>query len=188
MGGDDSQKLLPWRGILLLSRAQTSGSQQNLYSYKRRSARRGARWLLRLRRFLNFSWERHVIPDDRTHGFEQMNRQRALAGVITVTCFALSLFLFWWFWTLSAFVGAWHGLEHFRRAYDQAQLTRLAVVAVWLGCQVLGGIAAAVALDLEDGTVRGCARRTPFFTLAFFSVTTAGAFAAVFLLMSFPPR
>ena len=29
MGGDDSQKLLPWRGILLLSRAQTSGSLRN---------------------------------------------------------------------------------------------------------------------------------------------------------------
>jgi hypothetical protein len=30
MGGDDSQKLLPWRGIGLLSGAQqTSGSQQN---------------------------------------------------------------------------------------------------------------------------------------------------------------
>ena len=28
MGGDDSQKLLPWRGINLLSGAQTSGSQQ----------------------------------------------------------------------------------------------------------------------------------------------------------------
>jgi hypothetical protein len=30
MGGDDSQKLLPWRGTSLLSGAQeTSGSQQN---------------------------------------------------------------------------------------------------------------------------------------------------------------
>ena len=29
MGGDDSQKLLPWRGMLLLSGAQTSGSLQN---------------------------------------------------------------------------------------------------------------------------------------------------------------
>jgi len=29
MGGDGSQKLLPWRGILLLSRAQTSGSLRN---------------------------------------------------------------------------------------------------------------------------------------------------------------
>jgi hypothetical protein len=29
MGGDDSQKLLPWRGLLLLSRAQTSGSLRN---------------------------------------------------------------------------------------------------------------------------------------------------------------
>ena len=29
MGGDDSQKLLPWRGMLLLSRAQTSGSLRN---------------------------------------------------------------------------------------------------------------------------------------------------------------
>jgi len=29
MGGDDSQKLLPWREILLLSGAQTSGSLQN---------------------------------------------------------------------------------------------------------------------------------------------------------------
>src|SRR5437870_2897964 len=26
MGGDDSQKLLPWRGMILLSGAQTSGS------------------------------------------------------------------------------------------------------------------------------------------------------------------
>ena len=33
MGGDDSQKLLPWRGISLLSGAQqTSGSLQNQYS------------------------------------------------------------------------------------------------------------------------------------------------------------
>ena len=33
MGGNDSQKLLPWRGIPLLSGAQeTSGSQQNQYS------------------------------------------------------------------------------------------------------------------------------------------------------------
>ena len=31
MGGDHSQKLLPWRGLILLSRAQTSGLQ-NLYS------------------------------------------------------------------------------------------------------------------------------------------------------------
>ena len=30
MGGDDSQKLLPWRGILLLSRAQTSGSNYEI--------------------------------------------------------------------------------------------------------------------------------------------------------------
>jgi hypothetical protein len=29
MGGDDSQKLLPWSGLLLLSRAQTSGSLRN---------------------------------------------------------------------------------------------------------------------------------------------------------------
>jgi hypothetical protein len=29
MGGDDSQKLLPWRGIYSLSRAQTSGSLRN---------------------------------------------------------------------------------------------------------------------------------------------------------------
>ena len=29
MGGDDSQKLLPWRGLPLLSRAQTSGSLRN---------------------------------------------------------------------------------------------------------------------------------------------------------------
>ena len=117
-----------------------------------------------------------------------MNRHRTLAGAITAACFALSLFLFWWFWTLSAFLGAWHGLERFRHAYDRAQVTRLAVVAVWLACQALGGIAAAVALDLEDGTVRSCARRTPFFTLAFFSVTTAGTFVAVFLLMSFHSR
>jgi len=33
MGGDDSQKLLPWRGIRLLSGAQqTSGSQQHQHS------------------------------------------------------------------------------------------------------------------------------------------------------------
>jgi hypothetical protein len=33
MRGDHSQKLLPWRGIPLLSRAQeTSGSKQNQYS------------------------------------------------------------------------------------------------------------------------------------------------------------
>jgi hypothetical protein len=33
MGGDDSQKLLPWRGISLLSGAQkTSGFRQNQHS------------------------------------------------------------------------------------------------------------------------------------------------------------
>jgi len=32
MGGDHSQKLLPWRGIRLLSGAQTSGLQQNQHS------------------------------------------------------------------------------------------------------------------------------------------------------------
>jgi hypothetical protein len=32
MGGDDSQKLLPWRGSLLPSGAQTSGSLQNHHS------------------------------------------------------------------------------------------------------------------------------------------------------------
>jgi hypothetical protein len=29
MGGDDSQKLLPWRGMSLLSGAQTSGFLRN---------------------------------------------------------------------------------------------------------------------------------------------------------------
>ena len=33
MGDDDSQKLLPWRGISLLSGAQTSGSQQNQHQH-----------------------------------------------------------------------------------------------------------------------------------------------------------
>src|SRR2546426_8855919 len=33
MGGDGSQKLLPWRGISFLSGAQTSGSQQNLHQH-----------------------------------------------------------------------------------------------------------------------------------------------------------
>jgi hypothetical protein len=33
MGGDGSQKLLPWRGISLLSGAQTSGSQQNQHQH-----------------------------------------------------------------------------------------------------------------------------------------------------------
>src|SRR5947209_6419376 len=33
MGGDGSQKLLPWRGISFLSGAQTSGSQQNQHQH-----------------------------------------------------------------------------------------------------------------------------------------------------------
>src|SRR5437879_13460793 len=33
MGGDHSQKLLPWRGISLLSGAQTSGSQLNQHQH-----------------------------------------------------------------------------------------------------------------------------------------------------------
>jgi hypothetical protein len=110
-----------------------------------------------------------------------MNGRRAGAALIALACFASSLFMCLWFWSLSTCVGAWAGLSRFREAYERAQSMRLIIAIIWLACQVLGGVAGSYALDLEEGTVRSCARRTPQFTLAFFAVTTAGTFLGLFL-------
>jgi hypothetical protein len=65
MGGDDSQKLLPWRGIRLLSGAQkTSGSQQHQHSSSAASA--PAQWF---QRAAIPGWsERETIRRDRRSG------------------------------------------------------------------------------------------------------------------------
>ena len=43
MGGDDSQKLLPWRGIILLSRAQLISSESQNQTVLIIDLRRGCR-------------------------------------------------------------------------------------------------------------------------------------------------
>ncbi len=50
MGGDDSQKLLPWRGMLLLSGAQLLPFQrENQHSISKRGASPGSQWRLLLK-------------------------------------------------------------------------------------------------------------------------------------------
>ena len=71
MGGDDSQKLLPWRGIHFLSGAQqTSGSLQNQHSSSKAVCHGGSFQAA----LLGFERRASVLAADATTGTETLRR------------------------------------------------------------------------------------------------------------------
>jgi len=85
----------------------------------------------------------------------------------------LTLFFAWWFVVLFFVLGDWYGHEQFHDAYTQGLWMQIALLASALIVQVIGGIASGVALGLNDGTIRGCIRRTKTLTVGFSFVTAA---------------
>src|SRR5262249_21714062 len=77
-------------------------------------------------------------------------RKRVAAVFVAIACVLLSFFFVWWSWSISAFLGAWYGVSRFKQAYDRLEILRVFVAAGWLLCQVAGGIARGVALDMEE--------------------------------------
>ena len=72
--------------------------------------------------------------------------RKAIAWMIAVLSLVSTLFLAWWFLSLSVAVGDWRGLQRFADARHQAQLLRVALIALGIVVQITGGVAAGVAL------------------------------------------
>ena len=103
----------------------------------------------------------------------QTRLRTAVAWMVAALCLFTGLFFAWWFLALSISIGKWGGLYQFHEARQRAQIIRIALVPLGLLTQVIGGIASGVAVGVENGSIRGCLRRTYGLMLGFLSITIA---------------
>jgi hypothetical protein len=114
----------------------------------------------------------------------QTRFRTAVAWMVAALCLLTGLFLAWWFLALSIAIGKLVGLDQFHEARHRAQIIRIALIPLGLLLQVVGAIASGVAVGVEDGSMRGCLRRTFGLAFGFVLATATSAIATTVVIVA----